>query len=174
MRIVSKILGSGVTMIVAAIFARLVRFFSTCSNQATLPFLTATLHNKFKLQEDAINLAIPLGVTMCRASNVLYYAFISIFIASIYNEPLGMYQHCFVVIGSILTSFAASGASGVIAISMISIVLDPLNLRIDSILAILIIVDPILDPFRTVTSLLMNAALSCFIINKKKVKERCG
>ncbi|MDR2666655.1 MAG: dicarboxylate/amino acid:cation symporter [Holosporales bacterium] len=147
--------------------------FSTCSNQATLPFLTAALHNRFRLQEDAINFAIPLGVTMCRVGNVLYYAFIAIFIASIYHEPLGIYQYCFIVIGSILTSFAASGASGVIAISMISIVLDPLNLRIDSILAILIIVDPILDPFRTVTSLVMNAALSCFIINNKRKKEKC-
>ena len=148
--------------------------FSTCSNQATLPFLTVTLREKFKLPEQGVDLAIPLGITMCRVSNVAYYAFVSIFIASIYNEPLSIYEYGFVVFGAIVTSFAASGASGVIAISMISIILDPLNLPMESILVVLVAVDPIIDPFRTVTSLIMNAAVSCFIINKNRRKVSCA
>jgi proton glutamate symport protein len=142
--------------------------FSTCSNQAVLPFLTQALKNDFKLSEDGVDLAIPIGITMCRTSNVAYYAFVSLFIASIYNEPISTYQYFFIIFGSIITSFSASGASGIVAITMISIILDPLNLPIDSILIILIAVDPIIEPFRTITSLLMNAAISCFIVNTRK------
>lgn len=141
--------------------------FSTCSNQATVPFLISSLSNKFNLPNSAVDLSIPLGVTMCRVSNVAYYALVTIFIASIYNEPLGLIQYGFVVFGAILTSFAASGTSGVIAITMITIILDPLNLPIGSILILLVVIDSIIDPFRTVTSLIMNAALSCFIINRR-------
>ena len=144
--------------------------FSTCSNQATLPFLIASLRDKFKLPEQAVDLAIPLGITMCRVSNVAYYAFVSIFIASVYNQPLSIYEQGFIILGAVMTSF---GASGVIAISMISIILDPLNLPMDSIILILVAVDPIVDPYRTVSSLIMNAAISCFIINKKRKRVPC-
>lgn len=142
--------------------------FSTCSNQATIPFLISSLSNKFKLPNHAVDLSIPLGITMCRASNVTYYALVTIFIASIYNEPLSIMQYIFVVFGAILTSFAASGTSGVIAITMITIILDPLNLPIGSVLVLLIVIEPIIDSFRTVTALITNAALSCIIINKDK------
>ncbi len=142
--------------------------FSTCSNQATLPFLINALSQKFKLEEEAVDLAIPFGVTMCRTSNASYYAFVVVFIASLYNYPLSMMQCGFIIFGSILASLAASGASGVIAISMISIILDPLNLPVGSILIILVVVEPIMEPFRAVTSLVMNAAISCAVINKDR------
>ncbi|MDR3224618.1 MAG: dicarboxylate/amino acid:cation symporter [Holosporales bacterium] len=145
--------------------------FSTCSNQATLPFLTSSLTNKFNLPEKAVDLSIPLGVTMCRTSNAAYYAFVSVFIASLYNEPLSFLQYGFIVFGAILTSLAASGASGIIAITMISIILDPLNLPIGSIAVVLVVVEPIMDPIRTVTSLIMNAALSCAVVNMNKKRK---
>ncbi len=148
--------------------------FSTCSNQATLPFLTNALSHKFQLNEDAVDLAIPLGVTMCRTSNAAYYAFVVIFIAALYNEPISFWQYGFIIFGAILASLAASGASGVIAISMLSIILDPLNLPIGSILIILVIVDPIMEPIRAVTSLIMNAAISCAVINPNRRKIVCA
>jgi proton glutamate symport protein len=141
--------------------------FSTCSNQATIPFLISALVDGLKLDKNAVNVEIPLGVTMCRTGNVAYYAFVIVFIAMLYNEPLSIPQYFFIVSGSILVSFSATGVSGIMAIGMISMVLDPLNLPIDSVLALLIVMDPVIDPFRTVTSLVMNAALSCFVINKK-------
>ncbi len=147
--------------------------FSTCSNQATLPFLIAALRDKFRLAEQAVNLAIPLGITMCRAGNVAYYAFVSMFIASVYNHPLSIYEQGFIVLGAIMTSFASSGANGIIAISMISIILDPLNLSIDSLILILVAVDPLIEPIRTITSLIMNAAVSCLIINGKRRRLQC-
>ncbi len=144
--------------------------FSTCSNQATLPFLISALRSNLKLPRDIVEFAIPLEVILCRTGNVLYYAFVAVFVSIVYNEPLEFYQLIFVVFSAILTSFAASGASGVISITMISIILDPLNLPIESILLVLIIIDPLLDPFRTVTSLIMNSAISCFIVNKERKK----
>jgi proton glutamate symport protein len=147
--------------------------FSTCSNQATLPFLTSTLSKRFCLDEAAVDLAIPLGVTMCRTSNAAYYSFVVIFIAALYNEPLSSLQYIFIVFGAILASLAASGASGVIAITMISIILDPLNLPIGSVLIILVTVDSIMEPIRAVTSLIMNAAASCAVINPTRRKVEC-
>jgi proton glutamate symport protein len=145
--------------------------FSTCSNQATIPFLVSTLVKGFELDEDSVNIEIPLGVIMCRVGNVAYYAFISVFIATLYSEPLSIYQFAFIVAGSVVVSFAATGVSGIIAIGMISMILDPLNLPLESMLTLLIIVDPMIDPFRTVTSLVTNAALSCLVINKSKSKR---
>lgn len=140
--------------------------FSTCSNQATLPFLTMALTSKFKLPEEAVELCIPFGVTICRVSNAAYFAFVTVFVVSLYNEPLSLFQYGLITFNSILASLASSGASGMVAIAMISIILDPLNLPIGSILIILVIVDPIINPVRTITSLLMNAALSCAVIKR--------
>ena len=142
--------------------------FSTHSNQTTLPFLIEALSDNIHLPKHIVNFATPLGVTMCRTSNVMYYAFVAIFVASVYNEPLGTYQYSIIVLGAILTSFASTGTSGVIAITMISIILDPLNLPLESMFVILVAIDPVIEPIRTVTSLVANAALSCFIINKQR------
>ena len=163
----------GLIKSIKAVKESMVVAFSTCSNQATLPFLITALRDRFRLPEQAVDLAIPLGITMCRVSNVAYYAFVSIFIAAIYNQPLSIYEQSFIVLGAIMTSFASSGTNGVIAISMISIIMDPLNLPIDSIIIILIAVDPIIEPLRTVTSLMMNAAVSCFVINSRKGRVPC-
>ena len=145
--------------------------FSTSNNQATLPFLMSDLVSKFKMKSEIVELSIPLGVTICRVSNAAYYAFVAVFVSSLYSVPFSFYHYIFIVFGAILTSLSASGASGIIAISMISIILDPLNLPIGSVLIVLVIVDPIIDPFRTTTSLIMNAALSCVVINKLKRKK---
>jgi proton glutamate symport protein len=145
--------------------------FSTCSNQATLPFLISSLTKKFKFSAKAVDLAIPLGVIMCRTGNAAYYAFVAVFMSFLYNEPLSFSQYEFIVFGAILTSLAASGATGIIAITMISIILDPLNLPMGSVAVILMVVEPILDPVRTVTSLIMNAALSCVVVNPTRKRE---
>ncbi|MDR2075059.1 MAG: dicarboxylate/amino acid:cation symporter [Holosporales bacterium] len=145
--------------------------FSTCSNQATLPFLISSLTKEFKLSIKAVDLAIPLGVIMCRTGNAAYYAFVAVFMSFLYNEPLSFSQYEFIVFGAILTSLAASGATGIIAITMISIILDPLNLPMGSVAVVLIVVEPILDPIRTVTSLIMNAALSCVVVNSSRKRE---
>lgn len=163
----------GLLKSIKAIKEPVVVAFSTCSNQATLPFLITSLRDKFRLAEQSVDLAIPLGITMCRVSNVAYYAFVSIFIASIHNQPLSIYEQAFIILGAIMTSFASSGANGVIAIGMISLIMEPLNLPIDSIILILVAVDPIIEPIRTVTSLVMNAAISCFIINGKRRRVQC-
>jgi proton glutamate symport protein len=142
--------------------------FSTCSNQATLPFLSAALTEQFKLPKNAVDISIPLGISICRVSAVTYYSFVAIFVMSLYNEPFSAFNLIFVTIGAIVTSFAASGATGIVAITMISIILNPLDLPIGTAFLLLVIVEPILDPLRTVTSLVLNAAISCMVINKKR------
>lgn len=142
--------------------------FSTCSNQVTLPFLTASLSKRFKLSESAVEMALPLGITMCRVGATAYYAFVTIFVMELYSEPLTVFQMMFIVFGAITMSFAASGATGIAAITMISMILNPLDLSLDSILFILIAVDPLIDPFRTIASSIMNAAFSCIVINKQR------
>jgi proton glutamate symport protein len=142
--------------------------FSTRSNQATLPFLSAVLIERFKLPQIAVNMSIPLGIALCRVSAVTYYSFVTIFVMSLYNEPFTAFNLIFVAIGAIITSFAASGATGIIAITMIATILNPLNIPIGAAFLLLVIVEPILDPLRTVTSLIFNAAISCMIINKKR------
>ncbi|MDR1034887.1 MAG: dicarboxylate/amino acid:cation symporter [Holosporales bacterium] len=142
--------------------------FSTCSNQATLPFLATVLNEQFKLPKNAVDISIPLGISVCRVSAVSYYSLVTIFTMSLYNDPVTAFSLCFVIIGAIITSFAASGATGIVAITMISIILNPLNIPIGTAFSLLIIVEPILDPLRTITSLILNAAISCMVINKKR------
>jgi proton glutamate symport protein len=145
--------------------------FSTRSNQATLPFLTSALVEKFGLSDKVVNLVIPLGVTLCRVSNVCYYAFITIFISFLYNTPLSILQYIIVILGAIIVSLAASGSSGVIAVSMISLILAPLQLPLEAILPALITIEPIIEPLRAVTNLIANAAIACVVISKKPKKQ---
>ena len=58
---------------------------------------------------------------------------------------------------------ATSGLSGVLTLTMLSIVLSPLGLPLDAVLVLLIAIDPLINPFRTLTIVGTSITVSSFI-----------
>jgi proton glutamate symport protein len=116
-----------------------------------------------KFERQAINVVVPLAVTVGRFGQVLYFALASLFIAQLYKADLGVGGLSIVVIGSIFAGIASSGATGIATLATMGVVLQPLGLPLDAVLVLFFAVDPIMDPFRTLCTLHTSIAVSAII-----------
>src|SRR3546814_15171303 len=94
---------------------------------------TDAFTSKLKFDPLTTNLLLPLGITICRYGNVLYFSFTAIFIAQLYNVPLTFSTHSVILLGSIIAGITTSGATGVASIALISIVLELLALLLGAV-----------------------------------------
>ena len=122
---------------------------ATSSSFACLPSAIATLSEELKFDHQTTNLVTPLAITLCRFGSVAYFALASLFVAQLYDKALSPIQFGIVIVASIFAGMATSGVSGVLTLTMLGIVLDPLGLPLEAVLVLFIAIDPLIDPIRT-------------------------
>lgn len=122
---------------------------ATSSSLACIPSAISALTDGLGFDRQTTQLVTPLSITLCRFGSVIYFALAALFVAQLYNKDLSGEQLAIVTILSILAGMATSGATGVLTLTMLDIVLNPLRLPLEAVLVLFIAIDPILDPFRT-------------------------
>jgi proton glutamate symport protein len=151
----------------------LIMAFSTQASITCIPRAVRAMIEHLGFDEEVIDLAIPLAIPLCLFSTICFYAVGSLFVADIFNEHLSFYNYIFVIFASLLTSFAASGAKGIVYYSLIASILSPLGIPLGSTIALFVAVDPLVDPFGTVFHVYAaccGAAICCHL--KKKEEKR--
>jgi proton glutamate symport protein len=149
--------------VIAFLFEPILLAFGTRNSMATLPSAIACLDAQMKFNATAVNLTLPLGMTLGRFGNIFYFGLAVFFVVQIYNTPLELMYYFIILIGVILGGTATAGASGIVTLSMLSIVLDPLSLPIEAVLIIFMAIDPIIDPFRTFLIVYVNMAATTLV-----------
>lgn len=129
---------------------------STRSAFACIPKCIEGMSRYF--DKDMTNLVIPFGNTTCRYGSICFYTIGAIFIANIFTITFSPSAYIAIIFSSILASFAASGAVGILALQMITIVLDPLGLPLGAVFALFVAIDPIIDFFDTLANVYGNCA----------------
>lgn len=135
--------------VLAALREPTILSLATSSSFACLPSAIATLSDKLKFDRQTINLVTPLAITLCRFGAVTYFALAALFVAQLYAKALGPLEIVMVIGASVIAGMATSGVTGILTLTMLSIVLDPLGLPLGAVLVLFIAIDPILDPMRT-------------------------
>ena len=138
---------------------------------ACLPSAIMAMQEKMGYEKKSVNLLVPLTFTICRTGPTLYFALATLFVAQLYKVDLGVSGFITVVIGSIFAGLATAGASGVILLSMLSLVLAPLNLPVEAVLVLFIVIDPIIGPFRVLAIVHTSCAIITLILPKQKLEE---
>jgi Na+/H+-dicarboxylate symporter len=136
---------------------------ATSNAFACLPSTIAAMSDVFKFERQAVNVVVPLAVTLGRFGQVTYFTLASLFVAQIYKADLGVGGLSIVIIGSIFAGIASSGATGIATLATMSVVLQPLGLPLEAVLVLFFAVDPIMDPFRTLCTLHTGIAASTLI-----------
>lgn len=122
---------------------------ATSSSLACLPSAITQLSEALNFDRQTVNLVTPLSITICRFGSVVYFALGALFVAQLYDKPIGLGGIVIVIAGSIFAGMATSGVTGVLTLTMMGLVLEPLQLPIEAVLVLFIAIDPIMDPFRT-------------------------
>jgi proton glutamate symport protein len=141
----------------------LVVAFGTRNSYAAMPSMLDALRENFRLPPDIINLVVPLSIVICRYSMILVFTIGAVFVAQLYDISLGASQLTIIFGGAILGMLAGAGAPGVVALSMISMVLIPLGLPIDAAVILLLAVNFLIDPALTVLNVYLTCATTVVI-----------
>jgi len=149
----------------------IVMALGTGNAMACLPSAINGLVNGMGYDKKAMDLIVPLSLTICRTGPTLYFALATLFVAQLYNVDLGASGLMAVFIGSIFAGLATAGASGVVLLSMLSLVLEPLGLPVEAVLVLFIVIDPIVGPFRALAIVHTSCAISTLILPKNKISE---
>jgi Na+/H+-dicarboxylate symporter len=141
---------------------------ATSSSLACIPSAIAALSDGLRFDRQTTQLVTPLSITLCRFGSVIYFALATLFVAQLYNENLSGVDLGIVAVLSILAGMATSGATGVLTLTMLDIVLNPLKLPLEAVLVLLIAIDPILDPFRTLSTVHTGMAATAMIAEREQ------
>lgn len=139
---------------------------ATSSSLACLPAAITSLSDNLKFNAQTTNLVTPLAITLCRFGSVIYFASATLFVTQLYQRDLGLTGLGIVIIGSILAGMATSGVSGILTLTMLGLVLDPLKLPLEAVLVLFIAIDPLMDPFRTLGIVHMGMAATALIADR--------
>lgn len=142
--------------------------FGTASGLATIPSALSVLQNKFLIDRNISDLVLPLGITINPPGSILYFSLTGIFVAQIYNSALDMGDLFVLTTGAILAGISSASAPGIAGLSMIAILLEPLNLPVEVAIILLIAIDPIIDPILTVVNVFANSVMTMLIDSKYK------
>jgi len=139
---------------------------SSRSSLACIPYAQEALQ-KLKFDRAGVELTVPLSFTVNRIGSIVYYAIATVFIANIYDTPLGFTGMMIVLFGSILAGLASAGTTGILTVATVAVVCDLLKLPSEAVLVLLIAVDPLMDMIRTASHVHGNVAVTAFVCEKE-------
>lgn len=139
---------------------------ATSSSLACLPSSITQLSEALKFSRQTVNLVTPLSITVCRFGSVIYFALGSVFVMQLYDKPINLGNVTVVIIGSIFAGMATAGVTGILTLTMLGIVLEPLQLPLEAVLVLFVAIDPIMDPFRTLGIVHTGIAATAVIADK--------
>jgi proton glutamate symport protein len=139
---------------------------------ACLPSTLTAMHEALGYDKKSVDLFVPLTFMICRTGPTLYFALATVFVAQLYNVSLDFNSIFTIILGSIFAGLATAGASGVVLLSMLGLVLVPLGLPVDAVLILFIVIDPIIGPFRVLAIVHTACAIVTLIIPKHPISEQ--
>jgi proton glutamate symport protein len=140
--------------------------FATRSSFAALPASISAIQDDLHFERESVSLMLPLGITIGRYGNIVYFALASLFVIQLYDLPLSVARLAIIVIGSVFAGIATAGSSGILTLAMIGIVLGPLGLPVEAVLIVMMAVDAVIDPMRTFLIVYVNIAATALIVRR--------
>ena len=132
---------------------------ATRNSIASMPPMMEALE-KLNFPKLQVELMVPLSISLARIGPTMFYVTATLFIAELYGRDLALADFFLVGFACFLAGMASAGATGVVALSMISISCGYLQLPFEAVLILFIAVDVISDTLRTLVLVIGNMAFS--------------
>ncbi len=136
---------------------------ATSNSSAGMPSAIYALTETLKFDTQIVNAVLPISIIAFRYGVVTYFTLVAVFAAQLYGMTIGLNEGLLIIIGSMFAAVASSGSAGVATLPALEIVFKPLALPLDSVLVLLIAIDPVLNPLRATTNISASMVGSSFI-----------
>lgn len=137
--------------------------FSTASSGATLPVTLEAVEHRLGVHTSVASFTVPLGATINMDGTAIMQGVATVFIAQVFNVPLGPVELMTVVLTATLASVGTAAVPGVGLITL-AMVLQQVGLPVEGI-ALIIGVDRLLDMLRTAVNVTGDATVSTIVAN---------
>jgi Na+/H+-dicarboxylate symporter len=139
---------------------------ATRSSATCMPAMIDALANGMHLPREKVELLVPLSVSLLRIGPVLYYVCATMFIAELYGRVLSVDELVLVGAASVLAGCASAGMTGLVTVSLTSMVCGYLGLPFEAAFILFLAVDPVCDMLRTLVLVIGNTAAVCLICER--------
>lgn len=143
--------------------------FASRSSVGTMPLTQRVTTERLGVPRDYASFAVPFGATTkmdgCAA---VYPALAAIFVAQVFNVPLGIEDYLLIAFVSVIGSAATAGLTG--AIVMLTLTLSTLGLPLEGV-GLLLAIDPILDMIRTATNVTGQMVVPVLVARSEKTLD---
>jgi Na+/H+-dicarboxylate symporter len=144
--------------------------FSTASSGATLPITLRAVERRLGVHTSIASFTVPLGATINMDGTAIMQGVATVFIAQVYNIPLGPGELITVVLTATLASVGTAAVPGVGLITL-AMVLQQVGLPVEGI-ALIIGVDRLLDMLRTAVNVTGDATVSMIVASHEKELDK--
>jgi Na+/H+-dicarboxylate symporter len=124
------------------------------SATAPIPHTIEALSERLGFSRGVVELVVPFGSVFVRAGAALYFTLAAVFVANLYDRPLGAVDIVIVCVASVVAAFVSAGQSGAATVGYTAVVLSMLNLPVEAAGVLFVTVDLICEGPRNVLSLL--------------------
>lgn len=144
----------------------------TQSSLASLPVIRETLGRQRALAQEKSYFSAAIGITLNPAGSVAFYALASLFLIQIYDLPLSPKAGVILLLGAVLAGMAGVSIPGLAALSLLSIVAEPLALPHAPVVFLLTGIYPILDSAMTAVNVVANTSISALLGKPAPMSEK--
>ncbi|TBL72700.1 dicarboxylate/amino acid:cation symporter [Paenibacillus thalictri] len=145
--------------------------FTTRSSYVTLPVNLEVLTKRIRISDRIASFVAPLGATMnMNGCGGVWPAIVAIFVARVYNVPLGISEYILIVLVSMISSIGVAGVPGPASIST-TVVLTALGLPIEG-LGLVLAIDAVVDMGRTAVNATGTTVCSLIVANSEGEFDR--
>ncbi len=139
---------------------------ATRSSATCMPAMIETLTEGLRFQRDRVELLVPLSISLLRIGPVLYYVCATLFVAQLYGRTLTLDEFALIGVAAILAGCASAGMTGLVTVSLTSIVCGYMRLPFEAAFVLFLAVDPVCDMLRTLVLVVGNTAAVSLICDK--------
>lgn len=141
---------------------------ATSSCLASTLTLIEDIPEPLGLDEDVVRSIMPVENIFCQAGTIAATAILATYSTTIYDVPIDMKTIVMVLVGSIVFALSIAGVPGMVGITMLSIVFQPLGVPEDLMTVIFMSALPFYQGLNVFASLYSNIAITTFVLKPKK------
>jgi proton glutamate symport protein len=135
---------------------------ATQNTTAAIPSSIQSLQ-RFGYEKNLVQLLIPIGSIIARFGTVLYFGFCAVFALQLYGIQPGASEIVLLALITIFAGLATAGQTGPLTMTALAVVLTPIGIPVSGILPMLLTIDALADPIRTLTNTYTNCAATSLI-----------
>lgn len=161
--IVARRSGQPLFEVMRSLKAAMLVSLASSSSTASIPFTIAALSERLGFSRGVVELIVPTSSVFLRAGTALYVALLVVFVANLYDRPIGMMGMGLICVGSIIAAFASAGYNSVASVGFAGMVLTMLQLPVEAALTLFVAIDLLCEGPRNLLTLLASCVLSAIV-----------